>query len=87
MPPAGAAHGGGDDSARTRYNARAMTQPDDPQQHERDRRATNIFLLVMFVVVAGGGIWLAKAMVDARRADECIALGRRNCAPIEVPPR
>jgi hypothetical protein len=64
-----------------------MSEPDDPQQHERDRRATNIFLLVAFLVIAGSGIWLAKAMVDARRADECIALGRRNCAPIEAPAR
>ena len=64
-----------------------MSESDDPRQAERDRRATNIFLLVMFVVIAGGGIWLAKAMVDARRADECIATGRRNCNPIEVPLR
>ncbi|MPZ55076.1 MAG: hypothetical protein GEU91_01015 [Rhizobiales bacterium] len=64
-----------------------MSQPDDPGETERDRRGTNIFLLVMFALVAGGGIWLAKAMVDARRADECIAMGRRDCAPIEVPPR
>jgi hypothetical protein len=64
-----------------------MSHPDDPEQIERDRRATNIFLLVMFVVIAGGGIWLGKAMLDARRADECLATGRRNCAPIEVPAR
>ena len=64
-----------------------MGDPDDPKQHERDRHATNIFLLVAFVVITGGGIWLAKAMVDARRADECIATGRRNCNPIEVPAR
>ena len=64
-----------------------MSDSDDPRQMERDRRATNIFLAVMFILVAGGGIWIAKAMVDARRADECIALGRRNCAPIEVPAR
>jgi hypothetical protein len=64
-----------------------MGDLDDPDQTERDRRATNIFLVVMFLVVAGGGIWLGKAMLDARRADECIALGRRNCAPIEIPPR
>jgi hypothetical protein len=64
-----------------------MSEPDDPRQFERDRRATNIFLLVMFALVAGGGIWLARAMVDARKADECIATGRRNCTPIEVPPR
>jgi hypothetical protein len=63
----------------------------DPQQqdreNERDRRATNIFLLVMFVLIVGGGIWLAMAMHDARKADECLAQGRRNCAPIEVPAR
>jgi hypothetical protein len=64
-----------------------MSQHSDPGESDRDRRATNIFLLVMFVVIAGSGIWLAKAMVDARKADECIALGRRNCAPIEVPAR
>ena len=63
----------------------------DPQQqdreNERDRRATNIFLLVMFVLIVVGGIWLAMAMHDARKADECLAQGRRNCAPIEVPAR
>ena len=64
-----------------------MSEPDDPQQAERDRRATNIFLLVMVALLAGGGIWLAKAMVDARKADECLATGRRNCNPIEVPAR
>jgi hypothetical protein len=65
-------------------------QDQSPQQDpdfERDRRITNIFLVVMFVLVAGGGIWLGKAMHDARKADECIAQGRRNCAPIDVPAR
>jgi hypothetical protein len=44
-------------------------------------------------VHAGGllvaiGIWLANAMVDARRADDCLSSGRRNCAPhIEAPAR
>jgi hypothetical protein len=67
----------------------------DPQDHgrqqdpdfERDRRITNIFLVVMFVLVAGGGIWLGMAMHDARKADECLAQGRRNCAPIDAPAR
>jgi len=66
-------------------------QAKDPEQQrredERDRRATNMFLLVMFLVIAGGGIWLGKAMHDARKADDCIAQGRRNCAPIEIPAR
>jgi len=68
-----------------------MEQPDQNQDQdpdfERDRRATNIFLAVMFLLLVGGGIWLGKAMHDARKADECIAQGRRNCAPIDVPAR
>ncbi|TMI99801.1 MAG: hypothetical protein E6G97_21220 [Alphaproteobacteria bacterium] len=60
-------------------------QPDDDE--EGDRTATNIFLVVGFVILVGGGIWLANAMIDARKADECLSSGRRNCTPIEVPAR
>jgi hypothetical protein len=60
---------------------------DDGPESERDRRALNVFLLVFFVLVAGIGIWLANAMVDARKADDCLSQGRRNCTPIEVPAR
>ena len=58
-----------------------------PEQDARDRRAANIFLLVAAVMVVGIGIWLANAMVAARKADECLTTGRRNCAPIETPAR
>jgi hypothetical protein len=61
--------------------------PPTPEQEARDRRAANIFLLVAGAVLVGIGVWLANAMIDARRADECISSGRRNCAPIEAPPR
>ena len=62
-------------------------QPPSPEQEARDRRAANIFLLVAAILVVGGGIWLANALVAARKADECITAGRRNCNPIDVPPR
>jgi hypothetical protein len=52
-------------------------QSDD--EDERDRRTTNIFLLVVFVLVVGGGIWLVNAMVDYRKIDDCLSQGRRNC--------
>ena len=61
--------------------------PPTPEQEARDRRAANIFLLVAALVLVGVGVWLANAMVDARRADECMSSGRRNCGPIEVPAR
>jgi hypothetical protein len=63
-----------------------MNLPDDPE-NERDRRATNIFLAVFFVLIVGGGIWLVNALVAQRDLDNCVAQGRRNCASIEVPSR
>lgn len=63
-----------------------MNDARDPDE-DTDRTTANIILLVGFVVLVGGGIWLANAMIDARKADECISSGRRNCNPIEAPPR
>jgi hypothetical protein len=61
--------------------------PPTPEHDARDRRAANIFLLVMAALLVGVGVWLANAMIDARRADECLSAGRRNCNPIDAPAR
>jgi len=63
-----------------------QNQPDD-EEDERDRRATNIFLLVAGILVVGGGIWLVNALADARKTQLCFESGRRNCSPIQVPER
>ena len=57
------------------------------KSHERDRRATNIFLAVAAILIVGGGIWLVNAMADSRKAQLCMESGRRNCIPLDVPPR
>jgi hypothetical protein len=62
-------------------------QPHDPDDDEGNRTTANIILAVGFVVLVGGGVWLANAMIDARKADECMSSGRRNCNPIEAPSR
>jgi hypothetical protein len=51
-----------------------LQKPPTPQEEARDRRAANIFLLVAGAVLVG-----------ARRADDCMSSGRRNCNPIEAP--
>jgi len=56
-----------------------------PEQEERDRRSANIFLLVAAVAVIGVGIWIGEGLLRAKRADDCMSSGRRNCSPIEVP--
>ncbi|AMN43274.1 hypothetical protein [Rhodoplanes sp. Z2-YC6860] len=64
-----------------------LEPPQTPEDEARDRRAANIFLAVAGVVIVGVGIWLGNALVAARKADECMATGRRNCNPIELPVR
>jgi hypothetical protein len=54
---------------------------------EKDRRTGNIVLLLFFVLLIGGGIWLVNAMIEQRAIDNCLAQGRRNCAPVEMPAR
>jgi hypothetical protein len=57
------------------------------EETEAERRTANIMLIVGFLVLVGSGIWLVNAMLDARKADECMSSGRRNCNPIETPAR
>jgi hypothetical protein len=58
---------------------------DDAPETDRERRNANLILFAIFAVVVGGGLWLGNALLDARRADECMASGRRNCTPVAAP--
>ena len=42
---------------------------------------------MILVALIAIGVWLSNGLLEARRADECISAGRRNCNPIELPPR
>ena len=65
-----------------------LPKPDQYVETDRDRRIGIAVLLVLLGVVVGAGIWLANAMSDQRRLDDCLAQGRRNCVPpIDVPAR
>jgi hypothetical protein len=59
----------------------------DHVESERERRIANLVLLAFFVVLVGAGYWLINAMFEQRVLDDCVAQGRRNCAPIEAPAR
>jgi len=61
-------------------------QRDEPET-DAERRRNNIYLALFAVAVIGIGVWLVNALVDARRADECISSGQRNCRIIDVTPR
>ncbi len=65
----------------------APPETPEPEDEAADRRLANIALAVMLLILVGGGWWLANALFEARKADECIASGRRNCNPIDIKPR
>ena len=58
-----------------------------PDDNGGGRTFGNLVLLAVFIALVGGGIWIASALDNARRAQDCMAQGRRNCAPLEVPLR
>jgi hypothetical protein len=62
-----------------------LEKPPTPEEEARDRRVANVFLLVAGALLVGVGVWLTNAMIDARRADDCMWSGRHNCNPIETP--
>jgi hypothetical protein len=71
-----------------------MIDPDTPREpatdapaSERDRTTTNIIVLVVVALLIGAGVWLANTMLDVRKIQDCVASGRRNCAPIVTPGR
>jgi hypothetical protein len=57
----------------------------DEPETEGERRLTNILIVGFILFVLGAGLWLGDALLEARRIDECVSSGRRNCAPIAVP--
>lgn len=63
------------------------TSPPEPPEDEGNRHVENAVLLGFFVVLAAAGVWLLSTMADVRKAQDCAAQGRRNCAMIEVPDR
>jgi hypothetical protein len=59
----------------------------DPPEDQGNRNVENAVMLGFFVVLVAVGIWLLGTMADVRKAQDCAAQGRRNCATIEVPER
>ncbi len=58
---------------------------DDGGDRGANRARENAMLLIAFVVIVAGGVWLLMTMADVRKAQDCAAQGRRNCATNEKP--
>ena len=52
-------------------------------EREADETKAHTFLVLAVIVYCG--IWLANTMSQMRKDQDCALIGRRNCAPIDVP--
>ncbi|MGZ8999319.1 MAG: hypothetical protein ACXW2T_10750 [Allosphingosinicella sp.] len=60
---------------------RDREEPDD----FRHRMLANLAALAFTVALTAIGIWLAMSIADLRKTQDCVLMGRRDCAQISGP--
>ena len=60
---------------------RAREEPDE----FRHRMLANVAALAFTVALTAIGIWLAVSIADLRKTQDCVLMGRRDCAQISTP--
>src|ERR1700732_2390704 len=72
----------------------APREPNALSRYERDRDApddfrqrmlANIAAFAFTVALTAVGIWLAMSIADLRKTQDCVLMGRRDCARISTP--
>jgi hypothetical protein len=58
--------------------------PDEPDDF-RHRMLANLAAIAFTVALTAIGIWLAMSIADLRNTQDCVLMGRRDCAHISVP--
>jgi hypothetical protein len=65
----------------SRYERPADASTDD----FRHRMLTNLAALAFTVALTVIGFWLATSIADMRKTQDCVLMGRRDCANIATP--
>ena len=69
-------------------------EPNDLSRYERDRSEpddfrhrmlANVAAFAFTVALTAIGIWLAMSIADLRKTQDCVLMGRRDCARISAP--
>jgi hypothetical protein len=62
-------------------------QPRDEGDDFRHRMLANVAAFAFTVALTAIGIWLAVSIADLRKTQDCVLMGRRDCARISVAPQ
>jgi hypothetical protein len=57
----------------------------DEQDDFRHRMLANLAAFAFTVALTAVGIWLAMSIADMRKTQDCVLMGRRDCAHISTP--
>jgi hypothetical protein len=69
----------GEPNDLSRYE-RAREEPDD----FRHRMLANLAAFAFTVALTAIGIWLAMSIADLRKTQDCVLMGRRDCARVST---
>ena len=65
------------------YHEQPRQEPDD----FRHRMLANLAAFAFTVALTAIGIWLAMSIAELRKTQDCVLMGRRDCAQISSIPR
>ena len=83
-----------DDRQRDDRQKDDRPEPNDLSRYERDRdepddfrhrMLANVAAFAFTVALTAIGIWLAMSIADMRKTQDCVLMGRRDCARISTP--
>jgi hypothetical protein len=77
----GPQHDAGEEPNDLARYERVRDRPDD----FRHRMLANIAAFAFTVALMAVGLWLAKNIADLRKTQDCVLMGRRDCARISTP--
>jgi hypothetical protein len=74
-------------STRPANDLSRYERPRDEGDDFRHRMLANVAALAFTVALTAIGIWLAVSIADVRKTQDCVLMGRRDCARISVTPQ
>lgn len=87
-PPGGQRHESGqplmENASREPNDLSRYERPRDEPDDFRHRMLANLAGLAFTIALTAVGIWLATSIADLRKTQDCVLMGRRNCAQIST---
>ena len=87
QPPGGREEAGHAKAQPAASDLSSYERPRDEPDDFGHRMLANVAALAFTVALTAIGIWLAVSIADLRKTQDCVLMGRRDCARISVTPQ